>query len=61
MTFAQPHAASLQEIDDIVGAFAHAAEFAHKSGYDGVELHGAHGGLDIYTLLALAADTVANK
>ncbi|KAI9802715.1 MAG: hypothetical protein M1825_002737 [Sarcosagium campestre] len=43
MTFNKPHAASQQEIDDVVDGFAHAAEFLHKAGYDGVELHGAHG------------------
>lgn len=43
MHFEKPHAATQDEIKDIVNRFAHAAEFLHKAGYDGVELHGAHG------------------
>jgi 2,4-dienoyl-CoA reductase-like NADH-dependent reductase (Old Yellow Enzyme family) len=43
MKFAKPHAASLDEIKDIVARFTHAAEYLDKAGYDGVELHGAHG------------------
>ncbi|KAI1303816.1 NADH:flavin oxidoreductase/NADH oxidase [Xylaria venustula] len=43
MNFAKPRALEKSEIKDIVGSFAHAAEFLHKAGYDGVQLHGAHG------------------
>ncbi|KAJ4171210.1 hypothetical protein NW754_007356 [Fusarium falciforme] len=43
MKFAKPHAASHQEIKGLVEAFAHAAEYLYKAGFDGVELHGAHG------------------
>jgi len=43
MTFAKPHAASEKEIADIVEGFAHAAEYLEKAGWDGIELHGAHG------------------
>lgn len=42
-TFAKPHAASEMEIRDIVEAFAHSAEYLHRAGYDGIQLHGAHG------------------
>ncbi|KAF2662852.1 FMN-linked oxidoreductase [Lophiostoma macrostomum CBS 122681] len=41
--FAKPHAATKQEIGQIVDSFAHAAEYLDKAGYDGIELHGAHG------------------
>lgn len=41
--FNKPHAASKEEIDGIVEGFAHAAEYLEKAGYDGIELHGAHG------------------
>ncbi|KAK2758956.1 hypothetical protein FQN54_003054 [Arachnomyces sp. PD_36] len=41
--FAKPHPASKAEIDDIVERFAHAAEFLYKAGFDGIQLHGAHG------------------
>ncbi|KAG8526651.1 uncharacterized protein KY384_008080 [Bacidia gigantensis] len=43
MTFAKPHPASQGEIDRVVEGFAHAAEYLHKAGYDGIQLHGAHG------------------
>ncbi|GAB7352329.1 hypothetical protein MBLNU459_g2775t1 [Dothideomycetes sp. NU459] len=43
MTFAKPHAATQDEIDRIVDGFAHAAEYLEKAGWDGIELHGAHG------------------
>jgi 2,4-dienoyl-CoA reductase-like NADH-dependent reductase (Old Yellow Enzyme family) len=43
MRFAKPHAASQDEIKDIINRFTHAAEYLHKAGYDGIELHGAHG------------------
>lgn len=43
MTFAKPHPASLEEIERIIEGFAHAAEYLHAAGYDGIELHGAHG------------------
>jgi 2,4-dienoyl-CoA reductase-like NADH-dependent reductase (Old Yellow Enzyme family) len=43
MTFAKPHAASTEEIQRVVDGFAHAAEYLDKAGYDGIELHGAHG------------------
>jgi 2,4-dienoyl-CoA reductase-like NADH-dependent reductase (Old Yellow Enzyme family) len=43
MEFAKPHAATQDEIDQVIDGFAHAAEFLEKAGYDGIELHGAHG------------------
>ncbi|KAK3342060.1 hypothetical protein B0T25DRAFT_574370 [Lasiosphaeria hispida] len=42
-TFAKPRAMTKQDIKDAIEGFAHAAEFCDKAGYDGVELHGAHG------------------
>lgn len=43
MTFAKPRAATLEDIQDIVAAFAHAAAYLESAGFDGIELHGAHG------------------
>ncbi|PSN63342.1 NADH oxidase [Corynespora cassiicola Philippines] len=43
MSFAKPHAATQEEINNIIEGFAHAAEYLEKAGYDGIQLHGAHG------------------
>lgn len=43
MHFNKPHAASKDEIKQIIDGFAHAAEYLEKAGYDGIQLHGAHG------------------
>ncbi|MEV5970327.1 NADH:flavin oxidoreductase [Streptomyces sp. NPDC051921] len=36
-------AMSQSDLDDVIGAFAEAAAAAERIGFDGVELHGAHG------------------
>jgi len=43
MHYAKPRAASQEDIKGVVQGFAHAAEFLEKAGYDGIQLHGAHG------------------
>jgi len=43
MRFGQPRAATQNDIDSITDAFAHAAEYLDKAGFDGIQLHGAHG------------------
>ncbi|KAL5119108.1 hypothetical protein ACEQ8H_003032 [Pleosporales sp. CAS-2024a] len=43
MTFAKPRAATDQDIKNIIEGFAHSAEYLEKAGYDGIQLHGAHG------------------
>ncbi len=43
MTFEKPHPATEDEIERIMEGFTHAAEYLHAAGYDGIELHGAHG------------------
>ncbi|KAF5613318.1 oxidoreductase [Fusarium tjaetaba] len=43
MKFAKPHAASHNEIETIVESFAHAAEYLYRAGFDGFQLHAAHG------------------
>jgi 2,4-dienoyl-CoA reductase-like NADH-dependent reductase (Old Yellow Enzyme family) len=43
MTFEKPRAATAEDIQRIIEGFAHCAEYLEKAGYDGIELHGAHG------------------
>ncbi|KAG9551748.1 FMN-linked oxidoreductase, partial [Aureobasidium melanogenum] len=43
MTFEKPRAATEQDIARIIEGFAHACEYLEKGGWDGAELHGAHG------------------
>ncbi|KIW16372.1 hypothetical protein PV08_06423 [Exophiala spinifera] len=43
MQFAKPHSASPQEIKTIVEEFTHSAIYLAKAGFDGIELHAAHG------------------
>ncbi|KAF4955580.1 hypothetical protein FGADI_4415 [Fusarium gaditjirri] len=43
MTFGKPHAATKEEIAQIIQGFAHAAEYLEKAGFDGIEVHAAHG------------------
>lgn len=43
MEFGTPRAATKDDIKGIVDGFAHAAEYLEKAGFDGIELHGAHG------------------
>ncbi|POS71762.1 oxidoreductase [Diaporthe helianthi] len=41
--FAKPRPMEQKDIDRVIKGFAHAAEYSHKAGFDGVQLHGAHG------------------
>ncbi|KAK0725561.1 NADH oxidase [Lasiosphaeris hirsuta] len=51
--FAQPHPASLDEVSAIAAAFVHASVFLDKAGFDGIQLHAAHG----YLLAQFLAET----
>jgi 2,4-dienoyl-CoA reductase-like NADH-dependent reductase (Old Yellow Enzyme family) len=42
-TFAKPRALSEPEIEAIIKRFANAARLAKETGFDGVQIHGAHG------------------
>ncbi|RAL15510.1 NADH:flavin oxidoreductase/NADH oxidase family protein [Aspergillus homomorphus CBS 101889] len=42
-TFGKPRAATEADIQQVIEGFAHAAEYLDKAGYDGIELHAAHG------------------
>lgn len=41
--FAPPRALRSEEIEDIVARFARSAEICEAAGFDGVQIHGAHG------------------
>ncbi|KAI1468022.1 NADH:flavin oxidoreductase/NADH oxidase-like protein [Daldinia caldariorum] len=41
--YAKPRAATKEDIARVVDGFAHAAEYLDKAGFDGIQLHGAHG------------------
>jgi len=43
MQFGKPHPATQKEIDQIIQRFANSAEYLWKAGWDGVQLHAAHG------------------
>lgn len=43
MRFAKPRPMDKEDIRKVVNGFAHAAEYCYRAGFDGVELHGAHG------------------
>jgi 2,4-dienoyl-CoA reductase-like NADH-dependent reductase (Old Yellow Enzyme family) len=43
LTFAKPRPATKEDIEKIVEGFAHAAEYLEKAGYDGINIHAAHG------------------
>ncbi|KAM0254420.1 hypothetical protein ACHAQJ_006824 [Trichoderma viride] len=41
--FSKPRPMEAADFEKVVNGFAHAAEYSYKAGFDGVELHGAHG------------------
>ncbi|OAQ58918.1 NADH oxidase [Purpureocillium lilacinum] len=43
MRFAKPRPMEKKDFEEVIGGFAHAAEFLYKAGYDGIQLHAAHG------------------
>lgn len=43
LKFAKPRAATSEDIARFIEGWGHAAEYLEKAGYDGIELHGAHG------------------
>ncbi|KAI0151505.1 NADH oxidase [Pestalotiopsis sp. NC0098] len=42
-TFAKPRAATKEDIEGFIKGFTHAAVYLEKAGFDGIQLHGAHG------------------
>jgi len=57
MSFGKPEPMSLEKIQKTIDEFAFAAEECHKAGFDGVELHGAHG----YLLAQFLAQTTNKR
>ncbi|KAI2463912.1 NADH:flavin oxidoreductase/NADH oxidase [Annulohypoxylon bovei var. microspora] len=43
MRFAKPRAMDEEDIRSVVDGFAHAAEYCRRAGFDGIQLHAAHG------------------
>ncbi|KAF3058210.1 NADPH dehydrogenase [Daldinia childiae] len=41
--YAEPREATKEDIARVIDGFAHAAEYLDKAGFDGIQLHGAHG------------------
>lgn len=41
--YEQPHQMTTSEINEVIEAFKQAARRAQEAGYDGIEIHGAHG------------------
>ena len=41
--FAPPRAATKEDIQGVIAGFVHVAEYLEKAGFDGIQLHSAHG------------------
>ncbi|KAH6656024.1 hypothetical protein BKA67DRAFT_562463 [Truncatella angustata] len=42
-TYAKPRAATEEDIEKVIKGFTHTALYLEKAGFDGIQLHGAHG------------------
>ncbi|KAK7415726.1 hypothetical protein QQX98_005639 [Neonectria punicea] len=43
MRFGKPRPMNDSDFERVIGGFAHTAEYLYKAGFDGIQLHGAHG------------------
>lgn len=43
MVFNKPTPMTIEEIKEVIQAFAHAAKVLYEAGADGIQLHSAHG------------------
>lgn len=57
MTFAKPKAMEKPDFQAVIDGFVHAAEYTYKAGYDGIQLHAAHG----YLLAQFLAETTNKR
>ncbi|KAF8600054.1 NADH oxidase [Ceratobasidium sp. AG-I] len=57
MSFGQPTALTREGIKEVVDQFVYAAHTAYRIGYDGVQLHGAHG----YLIAQFLSQTTNNR
>ncbi|KGO67482.1 Aldolase-type TIM barrel [Penicillium italicum] len=55
--FGKPHAATEEEIQDIIRRFVHVSVYLQKAGYDGIQLHSAHD----YLLAQLLSQTTNKR
>jgi 2,4-dienoyl-CoA reductase-like NADH-dependent reductase (Old Yellow Enzyme family) len=55
-----PKEMSVKEIEDVIAAFTRAAHEAKQIGFDGIELHGAHGYLNEFDLIAVGRALLAD-
>ncbi|KAK5996169.1 NADH-dependent flavin oxidoreductase nadA [Cladobotryum mycophilum] len=55
--FAKPRAMEKKDFEEVVSGFAHASEYLYKAGYDGIQLHAAHG----YLLAQFLAQTTNKR
>ncbi|KAF5000740.1 hypothetical protein FDECE_11142 [Fusarium decemcellulare] len=55
--FGKPRPMEASDFDAVIEGFAHAAEYCYKAGFDGVELHAAHG----YLLAQFLAPSTNNR
>jgi 2,4-dienoyl-CoA reductase-like NADH-dependent reductase (Old Yellow Enzyme family) len=55
-----PNAMSINDIESVISAFGKAAKVAKQIGFDGVELHGAHGYLNEFDLIAVGRALLAD-
>jgi len=57
MSFGKPTALTKEGIKEVVDQFVYAADAAYRTGYDGVQLHGAHG----YLIAQFLSQTTNNR
>lgn len=57
MSFGRPHSATPEELTKIVDQFVNSAKFLYQAGFDGIQIHAAHG----YLLAAFLSKSTNNR